>query len=176
MTCLFNLKDKCLTLGSSAVWKQLESYMRFFPAGENAPFLCWKWEWVWQGVMGIVEFLGRMEGQPLWPKVSAGVVTPGVTQGTAKPCEQAAGCGYFKVQHLGAARGFQFSVSDAILSKALIQRHNFQPEIHGGFFTAFISAFPFIWRLGSAEISSSGNSLGALCGCLPAFLMGKKLM
>lgn len=26
------------------------------------------------------EFLGRREAQPLWPRVSAGVVTPGVTQ------------------------------------------------------------------------------------------------
>lgn len=125
------------------------------------------------------EFLGRMEGWGITGFVIQGICRGGHTwahsSGRAKPCEQAAH-GYFKVpgvQRLRAARAFQFSVSDAILSKDLIQRHNLQPEIHSGIFTAFISGFPFLWRLVWTEISSSSNSLGALCDCLPAFLMGK---
>lgn len=72
------------------------------------------------------EFLGKDGGTGF---VIQGGHTWGHSNGRAKPCEQA-GRGYFKVtvvQHLKAGREFQFSVSDEILSKGLIQRHNFQP-------------------------------------------------
>lgn len=90
----------------------------------------------------------------------------GTLQWQTKPWEQAAH-GYFWVQGWWEQPGL-CSAWCQVQSWAGVSFRgtNSQPEIHGGFFSAFISGFSFLWRLVCAEISSSSDSL-------PAFLMGK---